>query len=118
MLPAIYLATNTYFKKKLTLAASFSITGAGFSTIFMPLVCNKLLKHFGTTKATVLILSAVSLIAIPCAMLLKPIKTRKTDSKNDAEMNKLNENNEDESRNKQDTPPKNVRSSSQIKNFP
>jgi hypothetical protein len=73
MLPASYLATNTYFKKRLTLAVSFSVTGASISQIIMPQVCYKLLTHFQGTRGTVLVLAAISLVAIACCFLLKPL---------------------------------------------
>lgn len=74
MLPATYLATNTYFKKRLTLAVSFSVTGASISYIIMPQVCHKLLAHLQSTKSTVLVLAALSTLGIACCFLLKPIK--------------------------------------------
>ncbi|EFA01509.1 monocarboxylate transporter 13 [Tribolium castaneum] len=83
MLPATYIATNTYFKKRLTLAVSFSVTGAGISNIFMPQVCYKLAKHLESAQSTVQILAAISLVGIVCCFFLKPIK--KTEIKSDAE---------------------------------
>lgn len=74
--PALYLATNTYFKKRLTLAVSFSVTGTSLSPIFMPQVCNLLLSLYGT-KYTVLILFAISLHALAGALLLRPLRTTK-----------------------------------------
>ncbi|XP_044255844.1 monocarboxylate transporter 13-like [Tribolium madens] len=83
MLPATYIATNTYFKKRLTLAVSFSVTGAGISNIFMPQVCYKLAKHLESAQSTIQILAAISLIGIICCFFLKPIKK----PENDAEKN-------------------------------
>lgn len=72
-MPATYLATNTYFKDKLTIAVSISVTGAGLAPTFMPVVCVYLLKTVGRSY-TVLVLFGIALISIPCCLLLKPIK--------------------------------------------
>lgn len=74
MLPATYLATNTYFKKRLTLAVSFSVTGASISNMIMPHLCRKLLESLEGTQGTVLTLAAISTVGIFCCFLLKPIK--------------------------------------------
>lgn len=74
MLPATYLATNTYFKKRLTLAVSFSVTGASISNMIMPHICRKLLESWEGTQGTVLTLAAISIVGIFCCFLLKPIK--------------------------------------------
>lgn len=88
MLPATYIATNTYFKKRLTLAVSFSVTGAGISNIFMPQLCSKLAETLNSTQTTVQILAAISVVAIICCLLLKPIKTVKSDTeKNETQEN-------------------------------
>lgn len=70
------MATNTYFKKRLTLAISFTVTGASLSPIFMPQICNILLDLYGT-KYTVLILSGIALHAYPCCLLLRPLEAKK-----------------------------------------
>ncbi|RZC32316.1 uncharacterized protein BDFB_002007, partial [Asbolus verrucosus] len=92
MLPASYMATNTYFKKRLTLAVSFSATGASISSILMPQLCNKLLAQLNSTQNTVLVLAAISLLAIVCCFLLKPIQT-KTESKDEDTLKSLQEEN-------------------------
>lgn len=78
-MPALYLATNTYFKKRLTLAVTFGVTGGSISLIFMPQICNLLLNQYGT-KYTILILFAISLHAFPCCLLLRPLKLRKIET--------------------------------------
>lgn len=77
MLPATYLATNTYFKKRLTLAVSFSVTGASISNMIMPHICQKLLETLQSIQGTILTLAAISIIAIFCCFLLKPIQVIK-----------------------------------------
>lgn len=83
--PALYIATNSYFKKRLTLAMSFTVTGASLSPIFMPQICNILLNLYGT-KYTVLLLYAISLHAFPCCLLLRPLKPKKVLKTPEAEM--------------------------------
>lgn len=75
LMPATYLAVNSYFKKRLTLAISFQVTGVSIFPIFMPHVCNYLLQSVGTS-GTVLLLSGVALHSIPAIMLLKPIEKK------------------------------------------
>lgn len=89
-MPALYLATNTYFKKRLTLAVTFGVTGGSVSLIFMPQICNLLLNQYGT-KYTILILFAIALHAFPCCLLLRPLKLRRIDKciKDVSEMVKL-----------------------------
>lgn len=88
--PALYLATNTYFKKRLTLAVSFSVTGTSLSPIFMPQVCNLLLNLYGT-KYTILILFAISLHAFAGALLLRPLRKKNRKVQEVERMLKLND---------------------------
>lgn len=78
-MPATYLATYTYFKKRLTVAVSLSATGASLFLIFMPKVCDILLTRVGR-KFTVLILFAISLLSLVGCYLLKTLKAANTDS--------------------------------------
>lgn len=72
-MPGTYMVVNSYFKKRLTLAMSFQVTGASIAGVFMPQICDFLLTHFGIT-GTVLIFAGISFNAIPAAILLKPAK--------------------------------------------
>ncbi|KAJ8947358.1 hypothetical protein NQ318_002884 [Aromia moschata] len=80
LMPATYLATYTYFKKRLTIAVSISATGASLASIFMPKVCDVLLTHLGR-KYTVLVLFAISLLSLVGCFLFKPIKREEKSSK-------------------------------------
>lgn len=73
LMPAMYLSVNSYFKKRLTLAISFQITGVSIFPTFMPHVINILLENYGT-NGTVLILTGIALHALPAIILLRPIK--------------------------------------------
>ncbi|KAI4463682.1 monocarboxylate transporter [Holotrichia oblita] len=72
-MPGTYMVVNSYFKKRLTLAMSFQVTGSSIAGIFLPQICEFLLAHFGIT-GTVLIFAGISFNAIPAAILLKPAK--------------------------------------------
>lgn len=72
-MPGTYMVVNSYFKKRLTLAMSFQVTGSSIAGIFLPQICEFLLSHFGIT-GTVLIFAGISFHAIPAAILLKPAK--------------------------------------------
>ncbi|XP_060531883.1 monocarboxylate transporter 13-like isoform X3 [Cylas formicarius] len=76
LMPVTYLATYTYFKKRLTIAVSLSVTGASISSIVMPKICDSLLTY-GGRRTTVLILFGVSLLSLLACYLLKPIKSKK-----------------------------------------
>lgn len=76
MMPATYLSINSYFKKQLTLAIGFQVSGAGIFPIFMPYVCNYLLESYGV-RGTVLLLSGIALHAFPAIILLRPIEKKK-----------------------------------------
>jgi len=80
---------------------SFSVTGASISYVFMPQVCNKLLAHFKSTRSTVLVLAAMSLVAIASCLLLKPIK-RKSEPLEEEAMVNLKEENIKEIKDKKD----------------
>lgn len=67
------MVVNSYFKKRLTLAMSFQITGASISGIIMPQICSILLDNYSIT-GTVLVFTGIALNAIPAAMLIKPTK--------------------------------------------
>ncbi|CAH1154539.1 unnamed protein product [Phaedon cochleariae] len=73
LLPATYLATYSYFKKRLTLAVSISTTGASLASIFMPKVCDILLARLGR-RNTVLVLFANSLLSLVGVFLLRPVR--------------------------------------------
>ncbi|KAG5861021.1 hypothetical protein JTB14_024431 [Gonioctena quinquepunctata] len=70
LLPATYLATYSYFKKRLTLAVSISTTGASLLAIAMPKICDILLAHT-ERRYTVLILFAISLLSLLGCFLMK-----------------------------------------------
>lgn len=72
-MPATYLATNSYFKKRLTLAVSISTTGASIFSVFSPKMCDLLLANVGR-RYTVLILFSISLLSFIGCFLLKPVK--------------------------------------------
>ncbi|CAH0561105.1 unnamed protein product [Brassicogethes aeneus] len=73
LMPATYLATNTYFKKKLTVAVSISVTGASIGQIFMPKIIVLLLENIGRAY-TILVLFGISLTSLPCCLLMKPLE--------------------------------------------
>lgn len=84
LMPALYLAVNTYFKEKLTLAVSLQVTGVGLTPIVFPYFCIFLLNNFGT-KGTVLMLSSIAFHALPLAVLLRPIKINRSELRVEAE---------------------------------
>uniref|UniRef100_V5GMZ1 Monocarboxylate transporter n=1 Tax=Anoplophora glabripennis TaxID=217634 RepID=V5GMZ1_ANOGL len=90
LMPATYLATYTYFKKRLTVAISLSATGASLFLIFMPKVCDILLTHV-RRKYTVLILFTISLLSLVGCYLLKTLNTGSNESDKSVEL--LNKNN-------------------------
>ncbi|KRT80451.1 membrane transporter, partial [Oryctes borbonicus] len=73
LMPGTYMVVNSYFKKRLTLAMSFQVTGSSIVGVFMPQMCDFLLAHYGIT-GTVLIFAGISFNAIPAAILLVPAK--------------------------------------------
>lgn len=73
LMPGMYIAVNSYFKRRLTLAISVQVTGASLTQIFMPQVCRFLLEEYDV-QGTILILAGISLNAIPMAILLRPLK--------------------------------------------
>ncbi|KAK9752911.1 Major Facilitator Superfamily [Popillia japonica] len=73
LMPGTYMVVNSYFKKRLTLAMSFQVTGSSIAGIFLPQICEFLLSHFGIT-GTAIIFAGISFHAIPAAILLKPAK--------------------------------------------
>ncbi|KAF7283224.1 hypothetical protein GWI33_001149 [Rhynchophorus ferrugineus] len=77
VMPATYLATYSYFKKRLTIATSLSVTGASMAPIFMPKVTDILLSHFGR-KITILFLFIISLFSLIGCFLLKPVENPHT----------------------------------------
>lgn len=77
-MPGTYIAVNTYFKERLTLAISFQVTGTSLVGIFMPQLCNYFLNKYDV-EGTLLILAAISFHAIPAAMLFRPLTKRKID---------------------------------------
>ncbi|XP_065158225.1 monocarboxylate transporter 2-like isoform X1 [Atheta coriaria] len=82
LMPGMYIAVNSYFKKRLTLAISLQVTGASLSQIFMPQVCDWLVKNYGVHGA-VLILAAISFNALPLTILLRPMGKKKSKSTNE-----------------------------------
>ncbi|XP_030766427.1 monocarboxylate transporter 9-like [Sitophilus oryzae] len=87
LMPATYLATYTYFKKRLTVATSLSVTGASMAPIFMPKICDILLTKFGR-RFTVLFLFFVSLLSLIGCFLLKPVKQKSSEeNENDIKLN-------------------------------
>lgn len=73
LMPATYLATYTYFKKKLTIVISLTVTSASLSSIIMPKICDILLTHIGR-QYTVLLLFFISLMSFIGCFLLKPVQ--------------------------------------------
>ncbi|XP_031341180.1 monocarboxylate transporter 13-like isoform X1 [Photinus pyralis] len=71
IIQSVSLAINTYFKKRLTLAMSYSVTGTGLLPIVTPQVTNLLLANYNT-QGTVLILAGISLHSLAGALLLRP----------------------------------------------
>lgn len=76
-MPATYLATYSYFKKRLTAALSLTVTSASLSSIVVAIICDRLLSLIGRTY-TVLLLFAVSLLSYIGCFLLKPVKRKQT----------------------------------------
>ncbi|KAK5644012.1 hypothetical protein RI129_007857 [Pyrocoelia pectoralis] len=76
---SVSLAINTYFKNRLTLAMSYSVTGTGLLPIITPQVTNILLTNY-STQGAVLILAGISLHSLAGALLLRPLyqKPRRT----------------------------------------
>ncbi|KAF5305924.1 hypothetical protein FQR65_LT07535 [Abscondita terminalis] len=70
------LAKNEYFKKRLTLAMSYSVTGTGLLPIVMPQITNFLLSSYGI-KSTILVLAGVSYHSFIGALLLRPLRSKK-----------------------------------------
>ncbi|KAF5274888.1 hypothetical protein FQA39_LY07070 [Lamprigera yunnana] len=70
---------NSYFKKRLTLAISYSVTGTGLLPLIMPQITNFLLISYGT-RGTILILAAISFHSIIGSLLLRPIRLKPSDS--------------------------------------
>lgn len=77
VMPATYLATYSYFKKRLTAALSLTVTSASLSSIVVAITCDRLLSLVGRTY-TVLLLFAVSLLSYIGCFLLKPVKRKPT----------------------------------------
>ncbi|KAL1509070.1 hypothetical protein ABEB36_003868 [Hypothenemus hampei] len=73
VMPATYLAVYCYFKKRLTIAVSLTVTSATLSTIIIPKICEKMYYRAGR-KYTVLLLFVVSLFSFVGCFLLKPVK--------------------------------------------
>lgn len=78
LMPATYLATYTYFKKRLTIAISLTVTSASLSSIVMPKMFHILLSKIGR-EHTILILSFMSLFSFVGCFLLKPVKKQSDD---------------------------------------
>lgn len=76
LMPSTYFAVNTYFKKRLTLATSFTVCGAGLPMVFMPKLCVFLLKNVGR-KYTIMSFFGISLVSTICCFLLKPLDIKK-----------------------------------------
>ncbi|XP_066145450.1 monocarboxylate transporter 13-like [Euwallacea fornicatus] len=75
VMPATYLGTYIYFKKRLTIAVSLTITSASLSPIVIPKVCDVMLSLVGR-KYTVLLLFGVSLFSFIGCLLLKPVRRK------------------------------------------
>ncbi|KAK4887735.1 hypothetical protein RN001_004006 [Aquatica leii] len=74
---SVSLAKNVYFKKRLTLAMTCSVTGTGLLPIVMPQITTYLLNFYGT-RNTILIFAAISYHSVIGALLLRPIKNKKS----------------------------------------
>ncbi|XP_013185533.2 uncharacterized protein LOC106131089 isoform X1 [Amyelois transitella] len=67
------LALNTYWKNRRRLATSLSWTTTGLGPMLWPHIITLLIASFGE-NGTLLIISAISLHAIACALLLQPVE--------------------------------------------
>ncbi|CAG9854141.1 unnamed protein product [Phyllotreta striolata] len=90
LMPATYLATNSYFKKRLTLAVSISTTGASIFSIFSPKLCHLLVTNLGR-KYTVLTLFSISLLSFIGCFLLKPLPPAQKSEEDLVKLNHLNQ---------------------------
>ncbi|XP_072376357.1 monocarboxylate transporter 3-like [Diabrotica undecimpunctata] len=78
LMPSTYLATNSYFKERLTLAVSISTTGASIFSIVSPKLCDILVSKVGR-KYTVLVLFGLSLLSYVGCFLMRPIQRKKVE---------------------------------------
>ncbi|XP_048517615.1 monocarboxylate transporter 9 isoform X2 [Dendroctonus ponderosae] len=76
VMPATYLGTYMYFKKRLTIAVSLTVTSASLSSIVLPKICDVLLNQVGR-RYTVMLLFFISLLSFIGCFLLKPVRQRK-----------------------------------------
>lgn len=75
-MPATYLGTYMYFKKRLTIAVSLTVTSASLASIVLPKICDVLLNQVGR-RYTVMLLFFISLLSFIGCCLLKPVKKPK-----------------------------------------
>ncbi|XP_057661392.1 monocarboxylate transporter 10-like [Diorhabda carinulata] len=99
LMPATYLATNTYFKKRLTLAVSISTTGATLFSVISPKICDILVTKVGR-KYTVLILFFISLLSFIGCLLLKPLPKKEVQRDELVTLNNTKQTNVENSTNK------------------
>uniref|UniRef100_A0AAR5QGG2 Major facilitator superfamily (MFS) profile domain-containing protein n=1 Tax=Dendroctonus ponderosae TaxID=77166 RepID=A0AAR5QGG2_DENPD len=76
VMPATYLGTYMYFKKRLTIAVSLTVTSASLSSIVLPKICDVLLNQVGR-RYTVMLLFFISVLSFIGCFLLKPVRQRK-----------------------------------------
>ncbi|XP_066245547.1 monocarboxylate transporter 5-like [Euwallacea similis] len=86
IMPATYLGTYTYFKKRLTIAVSLTITSASLSPIVIPKVCDVMLTLVGR-KYTVLLLFGISMFSFIGCLLLKPVQKKDSKTEEMVEVN-------------------------------
>ncbi|XP_050308083.1 monocarboxylate transporter 13-like [Anthonomus grandis grandis] len=75
VMPATYLAIYTYFKKRLTIATSLTVTSASVAPIILSKVLVLFLKSSGR-KFTILVLFVMSLFSLIGCGLLRPLRRK------------------------------------------
>ncbi len=63
-----------YFEKRRALATGLAVTGSGIGTFLFPVLNQALLSHFSSWRMTLVVLSAIVLNCLPCAMLFRPLR--------------------------------------------
>ncbi|XP_050348008.1 monocarboxylate transporter 12-B-like isoform X2 [Nymphalis io] len=101
---ASFVAINSYFKVRKSLAVGLAMAGTGVGQTLMPHVVRYLLEHFGF-KGACLMLASLSLHGICGTMLIQPVEwhMKKVEEEVviDEKMHLLEENNKDINKNKE-----------------
>lgn len=71
--PSTFLAVNSYFSTKRSLAVGWALAGTGLGQMIMPYVVRVLLDEYGF-KGTILVMGALALNGVVGASLFQPVK--------------------------------------------